>query len=77
MANERMEHAFVMDWNDRVVPTPSAMIDYARRALSIWPGLDRDRLRRAHNDPVRISRLVAGRTSMAMESILVLLRSDG
>lgn len=73
MTNQLTHYSFVTDWDDRAVPAP---VDYAHRALSIWPGLDRVRLRRAHNDPLRIGRLVASRTSMPIESILVLLQYD-
>ncbi len=76
MTNQVAQYSFVTDWNDRAVPTPPELVDYAHRALSIWPGLDRARLRRAQNDPLRIGRLVASRTSMPIESILVLLQDD-
>lgn len=46
---------------------------YAARALAIWPRLDRDRLRRTGDDPVKIARLVAQRTTLSVEEILTLL----
>ncbi len=44
-----------------------------RRALAIWPRLDRSALRRCHNDAQRIVALVARRTTMPPESILSML----
>ncbi len=46
---------------------------YAERALLLWPRLDRERLRRTHDDPVKIARLVARRTSLSVDEVLVLL----
>ena len=66
-------YAFVSDWNDTPPRSAPAHIDYRRRALGIWPGLDRARLRRTMGDPWRIANLVATRTSLAHEDILVLL----
>ena len=40
-----------------------------RRALALWPGLDRQALRRCHHEPARIARLVARRTSLTIEII--------
>jgi len=45
----------------------------SRRALSVWPGLDRRALGRCHGDPARITRLVARRTTMPPEAIRTLL----
>ena len=73
MAYERVELAFVADWNDRGDACTEPHVDYRRRALWIWPGLDRARLARVHNDPVRIARLVSGRTSQPIDAILALL----
>jgi hypothetical protein len=73
MQNQRTGHSFVSDWNDLPEPPAFARPDYKRRALSIWPGLDRTRLGRAHDDPLRIARLAATRTSLPIETILVLL----
>jgi hypothetical protein len=52
-----------------------------RRALALWPRLDRAALRRCHNDARRIAALVARRTTMPPEAILNVLTmpsvSDG
>jgi hypothetical protein len=42
---------------------------FERRALALWPRLDRAALRRCHQDPERIAALVARRTSMPQEAI--------
>jgi len=76
MPNQLADHLFVADWNDQALPSVNSPMDYARRALTIWPGIDRRRLQRAHNDPARIGRLVATNTSMPLEIILVLLRDE-
>jgi hypothetical protein len=44
-----------------------------RRALALWPRLDRSALRRCRNDARRIAALVARRTSMPPEAILHVL----
>ena len=44
-----------------------------RRALALWPRLDRAALRRCHNDARRIAALVARRTTMPPEAILNVL----
>lgn len=44
-----------------------------RRALALWPRLDRGALRRCHNDAHRIAALVARRTTMPPEAILNVL----
>jgi len=74
-------YGFVSDWVDRPpVPStesPPGPPHYQRRALLIWPGLDRARLRRAHGDPWKIARLVATRTNLPIEAILTLLMGVG
>jgi hypothetical protein len=55
------------------VPGTTAQNDFKARALAIWPGLDRDKLRRTHGDPVRIARLVEHRTRLPIEAIVSLL----
>src|SRR3954447_18511956 len=40
-----------------------------RRALALWPRLDRTALRRCRQDPARIAELVARRTTLPPESI--------
>ena len=42
---------------------------FERRALALWPRLDRAALRRCNQDPERIAALVARRTSMPPEAI--------
>ncbi len=44
-----------------------------RRALALWPGLDRRSLARCRHDPDRISALVARRTRLAPDVIRSLL----
>jgi len=44
-----------------------------RRALALWPRLDRAALRRCHNDAHRIVALVARRTTMPPDAILTVL----
>lgn len=44
-----------------------------RRALVLWPRLDRAALRRCKNDAHRIAALVARRTTMPPEAILNML----
>ena len=73
MQNQVTCHSFVSDWNDLPEAAARGARDYRRRALSIWPGLDRVRLRRAHDDPLRIARLAATRTGLPIETVLVLL----
>jgi hypothetical protein len=40
-----------------------------RRALALWPRLDRAALRRCHQDPGRIAALISRRTTLSPESI--------
>jgi hypothetical protein len=44
-----------------------------RRALALWPGLDRRALARCRHDPERIARLVARRTALDLATIRALL----
>lgn len=44
-----------------------------RRALALWPRLDRSALRRCGNDPARIAALVSRRTAMPPEQIVQVL----
>ena len=46
---------------------------YDRRALAMWPRLDRSALRHCRHDPRRIAALVSRRTSISVESILTIL----
>lgn len=52
---------------------PATGLTYTARALALWPRLDPSRLRRAKDDPLRIARLVEGRTKSSREEILALL----
>lgn len=77
MSTSSQEHEFVTAWVDGPpITTPSAST-YQHRALMIWPGIDRSRLRRTQGDPWKIARLVARRTSLSTESILTLLMGVG
>lgn len=49
------------------------MTGLAGRALTIWPRIDRVRLRRTHGDPERIARLIERRTAHSREEILAML----
>lgn len=44
-------------------------VHFERRALALWPRLDRAALRRCRQDPDRIAALVARRTLMPREAI--------
>jgi hypothetical protein len=46
---------------------------FERRALALWPRLDRAALRRCRNDARRIAALVARRTTMPPDAILKVL----
>ena len=73
MSSSMSTSAFIADWNDSPpVARPDRGI-YQRRALFMWPGLDRRRLRHTQGDPWRIARLVASRTSLSLEAIVFLL----
>lgn len=73
MSESLQPYQFVSEWADGVPWPATAATVYQRRALLIWPGLDRAALRRTHGDPWKIARLVAPRTSLSTESILTLL----
>ncbi len=49
---------------------------YVAKALTLWPRLDREKLRRTHGDPARISRLVAHRTALPEVAILRLIMAE-
>jgi hypothetical protein len=40
-----------------------------RRALALWPRLDRAALRRCHQDPARIATLISRRTTLSPDAI--------
>jgi hypothetical protein len=46
-----------------------------RRALALWPRLDTRALRRCGQDPRRVAALVSRRTSLPLETIMVLLNA--
>jgi hypothetical protein len=48
---------------------PSAAAALERRALALWPRLDRAALRRCRQDPARIAALISRRTALSPESI--------
>jgi hypothetical protein len=49
-----------------------------RRALAMWPGLDRGALARCAGDPDRIARLVSRRTALSETAIrMILIEGDG
>jgi hypothetical protein len=47
----------------------AAALALERRALALWPRLDRAALRRCHQDPGRIAALIARRTTLPPEAI--------
>ena len=47
--------------------------DCRLRALALWPGLDRDKLRRTRGEIRRVARLVEKRTALSFETILGML----
>ena len=53
--------------------TATEPIDCRSRALALWPGLDRQKLRRTGGDPARVARLVERRTRLPVEAIIGLL----
>ena len=57
-----------VDRHERPV-TPS----YLERAMLLWPRLDRARLRRVADDPLRIAEMIQGRTSQPFEVIVAML----
>jgi len=54
-------------------PTGRPGQPYRERALALWPGLDRDRLRRCGNDLAKIVRLVAHTTRESADVIEAML----
>jgi hypothetical protein len=57
---------------ERSAPGTGA-VDLERRALALWPALDRAALGRCHNDPRNIASLVARHTALPPEAIASLL----
>jgi hypothetical protein len=54
-------------------PVPSSSAALERRALALWPRLDRTALRRCHQDPTRIAALVSRRTALSPDAIKQML----
>jgi hypothetical protein len=48
---------------------PTTLTALERRAIALWPRLDRAALRRCRQDPARIADLVARRTTLPPEAI--------
>ena len=46
---------------------------YLERAMLLWPRLDRVKLRRVADDPLRIAEMIQGRTSQPFEVIVAML----
>ena len=57
----------------RPAPADLADRDVRKRALALWPGLDRRKLSRTGGRPRRVARLVERRTSLTLETILGML----
>ena len=59
----------------RLVPRrlPPASSRYLERALLLWPRLDRAKIRKVCDNPVRIAEIVARRTSQPFDAILAML----
>lgn len=47
----------------------SRAVALERRALALWPRLDRAALRRCRQDPARIAALISRRTALSPEAI--------
>ncbi|HEX7949567.1 MAG TPA: hypothetical protein VF494_04390 [Candidatus Limnocylindrales bacterium] len=64
-----------MDAIDRPPPRDggTAAADVRRRAMAMWPGLDRKKLARTCGDPARVARLIERRTTLPRESIIGIL----
>ena len=54
-------------------PGPPPSVALERRALALWPRLDRTALRRCHQDPSRIAALVSRRTALSPDVIRQML----
>ena len=59
-----------------VLVSPSSPRTYTQRACAIWPRLERRTLSRCRNDPARLARVIARRTTLAEEAIITLLTED-
>ena len=58
---------------NRSTPADPSGVDVRRRALLLWPGLDRRKLSRTGGHPRRVARLVERRTSLTLDVILGML----
>jgi hypothetical protein len=58
----------VVDRHERPVTS-----SYLERAMLLWPRLDRVKLRRVADDPLRIAEMIQGRTSQPFEVIVAML----
>ena len=56
-------------------PAPARDDPVARRALALWPRLDRRALRRCRGDAARIARFVARRSSLPQDVIVGMLEA--
>jgi hypothetical protein len=56
-----------------VLVAPLRPCTYVQRACAIWPRLERRTLSRCHNNPVRLARVIARRTTLSEEAIVALL----
>ena len=59
-----------------VLVSPLKPYTYIQRACAIWPRLDRRTLARCQNDPVRMARVIARRTTLSEAAIVTLLTED-
>jgi hypothetical protein len=50
--------------------------DCRPRALALWPGIDRARLRRTRGEPRRVARLIEQRTRLPFEVIVAMLTGE-
>jgi len=59
-----------------VLVSPSSPRTYTQRACTIWPRIPRRTLSRCQNDPARLARVIAKRTTLSQEAIVTLLTED-
>jgi hypothetical protein len=55
--------------SQQISPGLSSAAALERRALALWPRLDRAALRRCRHDPARIAALISRRTSLSPDAI--------
>jgi hypothetical protein len=56
-----------------VLVSPLKPCTYVQRACILWPRPDRRTLARCQNNPIRIARVIARRTTLSEEAIVTLL----